>query len=134
MFLVLCVFSQFSINELTLDNQSFLVPCRTLIAISEKYFAGNYYDHNLIGAQADQEVLKEIIKEKLPELYQHLADIDIEISTITLNWFLAIFFDCVPFQVGHSTTTFNVRQHFNFGRILLWERFVFLSNAYFKQA
>ncbi|XP_074655918.1 TBC1 domain family member 2B-like [Tubulanus polymorphus] len=69
-----------------------------LAAMTEKYFTPHYFDHNLIGAQADQEVLKDLLKEKLPNLYHHLDDLDIEISTVTLNWFLAVFFDSVPMQ------------------------------------
>ncbi|XP_046560814.1 LOW QUALITY PROTEIN: uncharacterized protein LOC124269825 [Haliotis rubra] len=70
----------------------------TLVAITERYFTPSYFDHNLVGAQADQLVLKDLIKEKLPTLSRHLMEIDIEVSTVTLNWFLAIFFDAVPFQ------------------------------------
>ncbi|XP_067661994.1 uncharacterized protein [Haliotis asinina] len=70
----------------------------TLVAITERYFTPSYFDHNLVGAQADQMVLKDLIKEKLPTLSSHLMEIDIEVSTVTLNWFLAIFFDAVPFQ------------------------------------
>ena len=73
---------------------------RTLVAIAECYFSPHYFDHNLIGAQADQQVLKDMVKEKLPRLFEHLEGIDIELSTITLNWFLAVFFDAVPFQVS----------------------------------
>ncbi|ELU05733.1 hypothetical protein CAPTEDRAFT_200029 [Capitella teleta] len=71
-----------------------------LVAITEKYFTPIYFDHNLTGALADQEVMRDIMKDKLPKLYRHLCDLDIEISTVTLNWFLAIFFDSVPFEVG----------------------------------
>ncbi|XP_022256864.1 TBC1 domain family member 2B-like [Limulus polyphemus] len=70
-----------------------------LVAVTEKHFTPNYFDQNLIGAQADQEVLKDLLKDKLPNLHRHLASNDIEISTITLNWFLAVFFDAVPFEI-----------------------------------
>ena len=73
---------------------------RALVAITEKYFSPNYFDHSLTGALADQEVMRDIMRDKLPQLYKHLSDLDIEISTVTLNWFLAIFFDCVPFEVS----------------------------------
>jgi len=69
------------------------------VAITEKYFSPNYFDKSLAGARADQAVLKKLISRKLPKLYHHLQRIDIELSTITLNWFLAMFFDTVPFQV-----------------------------------
>lgn len=80
---------------------------RTLIAITEKYFGPNYFDQNLSGAQADQEVLKDIMMEKLPDLYHHLDDLDIEISTVTLNWFLALFFDAVPLEVRSILLLFD---------------------------
>ncbi|KAK3088782.1 hypothetical protein FSP39_023684 [Pinctada imbricata] len=70
----------------------------TLVAVTEHYFPSHYFDQNLIGAQADQQVLKDTLADKLPNLSRHLEGIDIEISTVTLNWFLAIFFDAVPFQ------------------------------------
>ncbi|XP_021357404.1 uncharacterized protein LOC110452957 isoform X2 [Mizuhopecten yessoensis] len=69
-----------------------------LVAFTERFFQKHYFDHNLIGAQSDQHVFKDILAEKLPALNRHLDNIDIEISTVTLNWFLAIFFDAVPFQ------------------------------------
>ena len=69
-----------------------------LVAVTEKYFKSNYFDSGLIGAQVDQKCLKDIIKSKLPDLYDHLEALDIEISSITLNWFLAIFIDAVPFD------------------------------------
>ncbi|XP_067136521.1 TBC1 domain family member 2A-like isoform X1 [Centruroides vittatus] len=69
-----------------------------LVAITEKFFPATYFDQSLIGAQADQEVLKDLIKEKLPNLYRHLSTLDIDLRTVTLNWFMSIFFDCVPFE------------------------------------
>ncbi|XP_055896131.1 uncharacterized protein LOC106079591 isoform X5 [Biomphalaria glabrata] len=69
----------------------------TLVAVTERYHSPSYFDHNLLGAQADQAVLHDLMSEKLSELAKHLDAIDIEISTVTLNWFLALFFDAVPF-------------------------------------
>lgn len=69
-----------------------------LVGITERYFTVHYFDHSLVGAQADQEVLKTLLRDKLPRLHRHLALLDIELCTVTLNWFLAIFFDSVPFE------------------------------------
>ncbi|PAA93776.1 hypothetical protein BOX15_Mlig002084g3 [Macrostomum lignano] len=68
-----------------------------LVAITEAYFHPLYFTSNLIGAQADQLVLKDLLKSHLPELHRHLEELEIDISTVTLNWFLAVFFDAVPF-------------------------------------
>ncbi|XP_070532157.1 uncharacterized protein [Ptychodera flava] len=69
-----------------------------LVTIVEKFFPDNYFDRMLIGAQADQCVLKELLEQKLPHLHQHITSVEIDLSTITLNWFMSIFFDSVPFQ------------------------------------
>ncbi|XP_035685235.1 uncharacterized protein LOC118421840 [Branchiostoma floridae] len=69
-----------------------------LVAVTEKYFSINYFDKNLVGAQADQEVLKELVSEIMPRLRDHLEVLGILLSTVTLNWFLALFFDSVPFE------------------------------------
>ena len=70
-----------------------------LVAVTERYFTPHYFDCGLIGAQADQELLKELLKRKAPELHDHLCVIGIDISSITFNWFIAIFIDSVPFEV-----------------------------------
>uniref|UniRef100_A0AC34RBJ5 Rab-GAP TBC domain-containing protein n=1 Tax=Panagrolaimus sp. JU765 TaxID=591449 RepID=A0AC34RBJ5_9BILA len=69
-----------------------------LVAITERFFDKSYFDQSLTGAQADQELLKEILEQKYPKLAKHLEEYDIDLTTITLNWFLALFFDAVPFQ------------------------------------
>uniref|UniRef100_A0A1I7XHF6 Rab-GAP TBC domain-containing protein n=1 Tax=Heterorhabditis bacteriophora TaxID=37862 RepID=A0A1I7XHF6_HETBA len=71
-----------------------------LIAITEKYFDRSYFDGNLAGAQADQEVLKELLEIKYPSIASHLLSLDIDLATITLNWFIALFFDAVPFSLA----------------------------------
>jgi len=81
------------------------------VAITEKYFSPNYFDKSLTGARADQEVLKELTSRKLPTVFHHLESIDIELSTISINWFLAMFFDAVPFQVvSTSEKLFGTRE------------------------
>jgi len=80
------------------------------VAITEKYFSANYFDKTLTGARADQEVLRELTSRKLPNVYRHLQSIDIDLSTISLNWFLALFFDAVPFQVSNVSIGRTLRR------------------------
>ncbi|VDM63820.1 unnamed protein product [Angiostrongylus costaricensis] len=69
-----------------------------LVAMTEHFHDKSYFDDNLAGAQADQEVLKELLEVKFPLISAHLNSLDIDLATITLNWFLALFFDAVPFN------------------------------------
>ena len=87
-------------------HMSFFLTFRTLVSIAEKFFSNHYFDQNLIGAQSDQHVLKDLLAHKLPLLNRHLETIDIELSTVTLNWFLAVFFDAVPFLVSNTMISF----------------------------
>ena len=70
-----------------------------LVAVTDKYFLPNYFDNGLIGAQADQECLKEIIRLNLKDLHEHFKSLDIDLTSITLNWFLALFVDAICFEV-----------------------------------
>jgi hypothetical protein len=78
------------------------------VAITERYFDQSYFDQSLTGAQADQEVLKEIVEQKFPRLAQHLDECEIDLTTVTLNWFIALFFDAVPFHVKYEKYLHNL--------------------------
>jgi len=94
------------------------------VAITEKYFSPNYFDKSLTGARADQEVMKELIDRKLPNVRRLLDNIDIELSTISLNWFLAMFFDAVPFQVLEI-----LNNDLELGRVDLHRRLTYYLNV-----
>uniref|UniRef100_A0A183J3V0 Rab-GAP TBC domain-containing protein n=1 Tax=Soboliphyme baturini TaxID=241478 RepID=A0A183J3V0_9BILA len=71
---------------------------RFLVAVTECYFPESYYDRSLTGAQADQLILNEIAKQKLPLLMEHLKLCDVELPVITLTWFITLFYNSVPFE------------------------------------
>jgi len=52
------------------------------VAITQRYFDASYFDQSLTGAQADQEVLKEIVEQKFPRLAQHLDECEIDLTTV----------------------------------------------------
>ncbi|XP_025110931.1 TBC1 domain family member 2B-like isoform X2 [Pomacea canaliculata] len=66
-----------------------------LEAIIEHLMPKDYYTKTLASAQADQRVLKELVAEKLPKLYAHFEQYDVDLSLYTFNWFLTIFVDNV---------------------------------------
>uniref|UniRef100_A0A2C9MAG2 Rab-GAP TBC domain-containing protein n=2 Tax=Biomphalaria TaxID=6525 RepID=A0A2C9MAG2_BIOGL len=53
----------------------------------------DYYTTTLAAAQADQRVLKDLVKEKCAALYTHLEEKDVDLSLFTFNWFLTVFID-----------------------------------------
>jgi hypothetical protein len=67
-----------------------------LVSIVHCHLPRDYYDRSLLGSQADQRVLKDILRERAPTLSQHLAKCDIDFSLVTFNWFHTLFVDTMP--------------------------------------
>ena len=69
------------------EEETFWMVC----AIIEDIVPASYYTQTLLGVQADQKVLRHLVMNYLPEIDVHLKEHDIELSLITLHWFLTLF-------------------------------------------
>lgn len=67
-----------------------------LVYIVEVVMPQNYYNKQMIGAQVDQAVFKELVCEKLPNLSSHLDAHGVDPALFSLNWFLCLFVDTLP--------------------------------------
>jgi hypothetical protein len=77
------------------EEDAFWIMC----AIIEDLVPASYYSSTLLGVQADQRVLRQLMVSFLPELDQLLKSHDIELSLITLHWFLTVFASVVHIRV-----------------------------------
>ena len=59
----------------------------------------NFHLKFTIRIQVDQEVLKELLAEKLPRLGAHFTKHGIDASMFTLNWFLCVFVDNILVKI-----------------------------------
>jgi hypothetical protein len=66
-----------------------------LTSIIENILPRGYYDHSLLASRADQQVLRQYVTETLPKLSSHFDDLSIELETLTFQWFLSVFTDCL---------------------------------------
>ncbi|KAI0136828.1 TBC domain-containing protein [Xylariales sp. AK1849] len=66
-----------------------------LTSMVEHILPEGYYDRSLLACRADQHVLRQYVSQVLPKLSQHLEDLSIELETLTFQWFLSIFTDCL---------------------------------------
>ncbi|KAL1883035.1 hypothetical protein VTK73DRAFT_110 [Phialemonium thermophilum] len=66
-----------------------------LASMIENILPANYYDHSLLASRADQQVLRGFVAEVLPKLSQHFDELSIDLETMTFQWFLSIFTDCL---------------------------------------
>ncbi|TKC34454.1 hypothetical protein EI555_005995, partial [Monodon monoceros] len=67
-----------------------------LVAVCERMLP-DYFNHRVIGAQVDQSVFEELIKEQLPELAEHMQDLS-ALASISLSWFLTLFLSIMPLE------------------------------------
>ncbi|XP_046386904.1 small G protein signaling modulator 3 homolog [Ischnura elegans] len=77
------------------EEDTFWMMC----AIVEDLLPASYYSSTLIGIQADQRVLRSLISSYLPDVDAALREHDMEISLITLHWFLTLFASVVHMKV-----------------------------------
>uniref|UniRef100_A0A8C2X477 TBC1 domain family member 2 n=1 Tax=Cyclopterus lumpus TaxID=8103 RepID=A0A8C2X477_CYCLU len=70
-----------------------------LVAVVEAIMPQDYYTNKLVASQADQQVLKDFLVEKLPRLAAHFEDHSVDVSLITFNWFLVVFVESLPSDI-----------------------------------
>ncbi|KAI0593347.1 TBC domain protein [Biscogniauxia sp. FL1348] len=66
-----------------------------LVSIIEHILPQGYYDHSLMASRADQQVLRQYVRQVLPRLSRHLENLYIELEALTFQWFLSVFTDCL---------------------------------------
>ncbi|KAI2471549.1 TBC-domain-containing protein [Annulohypoxylon bovei var. microspora] len=65
------------------------------VSFIERILPQGYYDHSLMASRADQQVLRQYVREVLPKLSQHLDMLSVELEALTFQWFLSVFTDCL---------------------------------------
>ncbi len=68
------------------------------MALTEHYFHREQFFPDLIGLQADQLVLKDLIEMKLPRLYHHFKFLEMDIEVVSFSWFATLFFNSVRLE------------------------------------
>ncbi|XP_074083102.1 small G protein signaling modulator 3 isoform X1 [Macrotis lagotis] len=77
------------------EEDAFWVMC----AIVEDLVPAAYFSGSLMGVQTDQRVLRHLIVQYLPRLDALLQEHDIELSLITVHWFLTAFASVVHMKL-----------------------------------
>ncbi|KAI1884490.1 hypothetical protein AGOR_G00226920 [Albula goreensis] len=70
-----------------------------MCALIEDLLPPSYFSSTLLGVQTDQRVLRQLIVQYLPRLDHLLQEHDIELSLITLHWFLTSFASVVDIRI-----------------------------------
>ncbi len=70
-----------------------------MVTIVEDLLPASYYSSTLLGIQADQRVMQTLISNYLTDVDSALKNHDIELSLITLHWFLTLFANVVHMKI-----------------------------------
>ncbi|GAU89701.1 hypothetical protein RvY_02217-2 [Ramazzottius varieornatus] len=62
-----------------------------MTVIIETLLPPSYFAHGMLGAQADQKVLLELIEEYMPEVAAKFKKEDIDMTLVTISWFMSLF-------------------------------------------
>jgi len=65
-----------------------------LVAMLERILPPKYFDHELAGSRADQDILRKYVETLQPKLYGHLEEHGVQLE-LTLHWFLTVFSGCL---------------------------------------
>jgi len=67
----------------------------TLSVLCEKYVPG-YYSKTMYGTLLDQKVFESLVEKTMPILWNHITKNDIQLSVVSLPWFLSLFLNSMP--------------------------------------
>ncbi|XP_065183690.1 small G protein signaling modulator 3-like isoform X2 [Sycon ciliatum] len=70
-----------------------------MVKLIEDILPPEYYGVTLIGAQTDQRVLRQLVKTHLPPVDKVLEENNLELSMITMHWYITVFASVLPFPV-----------------------------------
>ncbi|CCH40812.1 GTPase-activating protein [Wickerhamomyces ciferrii] len=67
----------------------------TLSVLIEKFVPG-YYSKTMYGTLLDQKVFESLVEKTMPILWTHITKYDIQLSVVSLPWFLSLFLNSMP--------------------------------------
>eukprot|EP00002_Diphylleia_rotans_P033496 TRINITY_DN7129_c0_g1_i1.p1 TRINITY_DN7129_c0_g1~~TRINITY_DN7129_c0_g1_i1.p1 ORF type:complete len:998 (+),score=228.82 TRINITY_DN7129_c0_g1_i1:101-3094(+) len=76
------------------EEEAFWMLCHLI----ENLVAPDFYSTTLFGVNVEHRVLRALLQEKLPKVYAHLLSLDASLEPITMQWFLCLFVNVLPFE------------------------------------
>lgn len=61
-------------------------------------YAPGYYSKTMYGTLLDQRVFESFVEERMPALNDYIVEHDIQLSVISLPWFLSLFYTSMPLE------------------------------------
>jgi hypothetical protein len=78
-----------------------------LAALVERILPDGFFSPTLLPSRACPLVLLDLVREGMPKLAAHLAELGIDLPAICFSWFLSLFTDCLPVEVRALARSFS---------------------------
>ncbi|CAI6521698.1 AIS_HP2_G0019820.mRNA.1.CDS.1 [Saccharomyces cerevisiae] len=75
------------------EEQAFWCLCN----LCDIYVPG-YYSKTMYGTLLDQKVFESFVEDRMPVLWEYIVQHDIQLSVVSLPWFLSLFFTSMPLE------------------------------------
>ncbi|KAL9649154.1 hypothetical protein ABK040_009458 [Willaertia magna] len=69
-----------------------------LVVLLEDILPMNYYNPHLTGVRIDSKVFEELVKNRLPKLFNHFQQLQLDCSVFCSGWFMRCFIDVFPVE------------------------------------
>ena len=74
------------------EESAFWILC----SLVEDMLPENYYTRNMIGVRVDMMVLNSLVLRHLPSLHAHFLEHEVDLSPVTMGWFLCLYVNTLP--------------------------------------
>ncbi|CAK9108581.1 Mycosubtilin synthase subunit A [Includes: Glutamate-1-semialdehyde aminotransferase (GSA-AT) [Durusdinium trenchii] len=74
------------------EESAFWILC----SLIEDILPDGYYTRSMIGIRVDMLVLNSLVMKYLPHLHNHFAEYDVDLSPVSMNWFLCLYINTLP--------------------------------------
>lgn len=64
--------------------------------------ATDYFSPDMLGLKVDQEVLGELVRVKIPGVWQTMMDQNVTWTLVVSRWFICLYIDVLPVEVTVS--------------------------------
>jgi hypothetical protein len=80
-----------NLNRYMSEAQAFFL----LSVLCDRLLPG-YYSTTMYGTLLDQKVFESLVEKTMPVLWEHLAKFDVQLSVVSLPWFLSLYINSMP--------------------------------------
>lgn len=67
-----------------------------LCSLVEDILPAGYYTRDMLGIRVDMLVLNALVAKYLPKVHQHLSQMEVDLSPVSMNWFLCLYVNTLP--------------------------------------